>query len=74
MGLAFLVALAVGLIIYRFVKTNQLRGSEATNTLAAVTHVNEKFMDAYYHHHHHHSVHKGNPMKKIVEVMGQCNE
>lgn len=32
MGLAFLVALAVGLIVYRFVKPNQLKGSEGNNS------------------------------------------
>ncbi|WP_249366698.1 permease [Neobacillus rhizophilus] len=56
MGLAFLAALVIGLIVFQFVKTNQLR---------------EELKQEKNHHHHTHEHHSEKQVKnKVIEVMG----
>ncbi|MFF2446312.1 permease [Neobacillus sp. NPDC058068] len=65
MGLAFVVALIVGLIVYKFVKSNQLREQ--------LTHPknNDRENDEKHEHHHHHHLSSQKPVKnKLIEVMG----
>ncbi|MCY9695218.1 permease [Paenibacillus alginolyticus] len=59
MGLAFIVALLIGLIVYRFVKSNPLRWSEKDSVLGEDNH------------HHDHSPEGTN---KLVSVMGHAIE
>lgn len=57
MGLAFIVALAIGLIVYKFFKTDPLRGATAS---PAAMHVHNNQSQHHLHdehHHHHHHVH-----------------
>jgi len=56
MGLAFSVALIVGLIVYQFVNSNQLR---------------EEVHSSHSEHHHSHDDHSHNTVKnRVIEVMG----
>ncbi|ULL18403.1 permease [Paenibacillus sp. H1-7] len=58
MGLAFIVALAIGLIVYKFVRSNPLRGTTAS---AAIhnhhAHENSHHHDHDHYHAHHHASH-----------------
>lgn len=58
MGLAFIVALAIGLIVYKFVRSNPLRGTTAS---AAIhnhhAHEHSHHHDHDHHHAHHHASH-----------------
>ncbi|WP_314589905.1 permease [Paenibacillus terrigena] len=58
MGLAFAVALLVGLIVHRIVKTNPLKGSES-----AAAHSQDAG------HHHNHGTNQRSVFNKLVEVM-----
>jgi uncharacterized membrane protein YraQ (UPF0718 family) len=60
MGLAFLIALIVGLIVYKFVKSNQLR--EELSPLNKQSHHHE--------HDHHHESSEKSKNNKLIEVMG----
>ncbi|KAB2333374.1 permease [Cytobacillus depressus] len=67
MGLAFLVALVVGLIVYRLVKTNQLRDHDEP-----IHHKQNKEKFKHSKHHHQHSSHKSKRPSKVIEVMGHA--
>ncbi|MBU8880967.1 permease [Bacillus sp. FJAT-29790] len=76
MGLAFLVALVVGLIVYRFVKANQLRDGEEIKQ-SIVNKNKEKFKHSEHHHDHsahlhNHTGHSSKRPSKIIEVMGHA--
>ncbi|KLT15582.1 hypothetical protein AA980_23065 [Neobacillus vireti] len=61
MGLAFVVALIVGLIVFKFVKSNQLREQ--------LTHLKNNIEEK--HQHHHSAISSKKPVKnKLIEVMG----
>lgn len=51
MGLAFVVALAIGLIVYKFVRSNPLRG---TSTASAAIHNHHAHEHGHQHHDHDH--------------------
>ena len=55
MGLAFVIALIVGLIVYQFIKTNQLR---------------EEVQVVHNEHHHSHDHSQNTVKNKVIEVMG----
>ncbi|MFE5322174.1 permease [Paenibacillus sp. NPDC056579] len=53
MGLAFIVALAIGLIVYKFVRSNPLRGT----TASAAIHNHHAHENSHHHDHDHYHAH-----------------
>ncbi|NIK78272.1 hypothetical protein FHS15_003410 [Paenibacillus castaneae] len=67
MGLAFLIALILGLIVYRFVKTDQLRVREAAQQ--PLQHKHSHHHDHHHDHEHEHASEHRPRSNKLVEVM-----
>ncbi|TBL74018.1 permease [Paenibacillus thalictri] len=89
MGLAFAAALAIGLIIYRFIKNNPLRLSGADSGLAHLHHADHadgghgpivhQHHDHGGHHHHHghsHTHHHGGKglQGRLLSVLGHASD
>lgn len=68
MGLAFLVALAIGLIIYRFVKGDELRDSQ-TIQQSSVKREKKENVKGHNEHVHTHEGHHPLKSNKLIEVM-----
>ncbi|OPA73994.1 hypothetical protein BVG16_26085 [Paenibacillus selenitireducens] len=67
MGLAFIVALIVGLFVYRFVRTDQLKVKDTSSS-----EVHQHHHDHHHHHQHHYDAPKERALfsNKCIEVMG----
>jgi len=71
MGLAFIVALVIGLIVYKFVHPDQLKAS--LKTVHNHADLNNRHDHGHVHHDHNHDHHHGHSharLNKLVEVMG----
>ncbi|WP_391563820.1 permease [Paenibacillus cremeus] len=81
MAIAFIVALVIGLLIYRFVKTAPLRGIAEHHHSDGHTHTHHHHHDHHAHHHHehdhthdhHHHAAPGKP-NRVFALLGHASD
>ncbi|WP_373430025.1 permease [Paenibacillus sp. GD4] len=74
MALAFIVAFVIGLIIYRFVRNNPLRGSAAEPNNAVHNHAHDHHEHHHHHGHHHHHEHPPAKTNRFLATFGHASD
>ncbi|WP_372516730.1 permease [Paenibacillus silviterrae] len=74
MALAFIVAFVIGLIIYRFVRNNPLRGSAAEPGNAVHNHAHDHHEHHHRHEHHHHHEHPPAKTNRFLATFGHASD